>query len=571
MYKIFLGLILASSPIANAIEQILDLHSQIKINHDCSLNITESITVQVEHHQIKRGITRTIPINYQNYWGVRHSTDVHIQQILLDGLPVPYQSQIIGDSLFVKIGSPDKLVSLGEHTYQINYHVDRMLFFNQQIAELYFNVIGSDVNFPILQAKASLYLPQTVADQSIELAGYTGPTNSKQTNFYKWIDQDGAIQFQTTQRLRPQEAFTISVAFPKAILAWPPHRIQVGWFLKDNGLALILLFSLILLLIIAGKLFWQRYQNNPVITPRFSPPQDLLPWQLGYLYYLGHHPNIFTATLVDLAVKGYLTIQPQKTAAFNWLNPANLPGTTSYELIKSETPTEPAALYTKLTEALFPPQTTGSTTRLILEKNGSKTKTFEALLAPNPYQKQLRSMANSATFLLAIFNIVLAGLLLHLNHNWLVAITALLLSVLILICTSTFYTSYTGEAGQLQIETLGFKMYLETAEKKRLEKLNAPTQTIELYEKYLPYAIALGVDEQWSEAFGQLFAQIGAYQPYWYGRSRFYPKNINQFHSDLNSLASKKYYTGSSGQSTSKGGGGGYSGGGRGGGGIGGW
>src|SRR5690606_1583347 len=133
-----------------------------------------------------------------------------------------------------------------------------------------------------------------------------------------------------------------------------------------------------------------------------------------------------------------------------------------------------------------------------------------------------------------------------------------------------------------QIE--GFKLYLETAEKERLNMVGEPPMTVDRFERILPYAIALGVEKQWSEHFeGELARNAvsdierGAiYQPVWYsGGSDFSPGRISSSVSAAAAgmtaamVAAQPVQASSSGFSS--GGGGGSSGGGGGGGGGGGW
>jgi uncharacterized membrane protein YgcG len=124
-------------------------------------------------------------------------------------------------------------------------------------------------------------------------------------------------------------------------------------------------------------------------------------------------------------------------------------------------------------------------------------------------------------------------------------------------------------------EIEGFKMYLSVAEKNRLNTLYPPERTPELFEKYLPYALALDVEQQWAEQFSDVFAQSGLqnqnYSPSWYESSsgQFNPA---VFASGIGAGFASAIASASTSPSSSSGGdGGGSSGGGGGGGGGGGW
>lgn len=122
----------------------------------------------------------------------------------------------------------------------------------------------------------------------------------------------------------------------------------------------------------------------------------------------------------------------------------------------------------------------------------------------------------------------------------------------------------------------GFRMYLSVAEKDRLNALNPPEETPQLFEKYLPYAIALGVEQKWAEKFSNILANASmsgqAYAPTWYYGPHWGSGNLTGFSSHLGTSFSHAIAAASSAPgSSSGGGGGGFSGGGGGGGGGGGW
>jgi len=124
----------------------------------------------------------------------------------------------------------------------------------------------------------------------------------------------------------------------------------------------------------------------------------------------------------------------------------------------------------------------------------------------------------------------------------------------------------------------GFKQFLVATEKDRLNMLNPPERTPELFEKYLPYALALGVEQRWAEQFSDVLADVsatggaGGYSPSWYSGIATGLASASEFSSSFSNsftdaLSSSAPSSGSGGGS----GGGGSSGGGGGGGGGGGW
>ena len=136
---------------------------------------------------------------------------------------------------------------------------------------------------------------------------------------------------------------------------------------------------------------------------------------------------------------------------------------------------------------------------------------------------------------------------------------------------------YTPEGLEIKKQIEGFKLFLKTTEEERLKIIGTPpTKTPELYETYLPYAIALGVEQQWSRQFAPLFERMAeqgnSYMAVWITGGRFDTFNTNTFASGISSSISSSIASSSSPPGSSSGSGGrGSSGGGGGGGGGGGW
>lgn len=119
----------------------------------------------------------------------------------------------------------------------------------------------------------------------------------------------------------------------------------------------------------------------------------------------------------------------------------------------------------------------------------------------------------------------------------------------------------------------GFRMYLDVAEREDLNRVKGPPLSPQLFESYLPAALALGVEQAWAERFADVFRmQAPNYQPGWYAGPGWNVHNLGSFSSNLSSSFSSAISSSATAPgSSSAGGGGGSSGGGGGGGGGGGW
>ena len=171
-----------------------------------------------------------------------------------------------------------------------------------------------------------------------------------------------------------------------------------------------------------------------------------------------------------------------------------------------------------------------------------------------------------------------------------------LAAVVLLVLSNVFFArilkARTPAGRKAMDEIEGFRLYLSIAEKDRMNLLNPPDRTPELFEKFLPYALALGVEQEWSEQFSEVFARMaaegtapeswrGGYHPAWYMGDSLRGFNTGAFASNLGSSLSGAISSASVAPGSRSGfggrggggsfGGGGGSGGGGGGGGGGGW
>lgn len=567
MKRLLLFLLLLTSKASESYkkpaELISDFHSKITIQPDATLTVTETITIQALHHKIKRGITRAFPTTYKTKYGGTVTAGFKVIEVLMDGRPCPYFITNATNGKIINTGD-DQFITKGLHTYQLTYETNRQLTFSKNWTELYFNIVGNNVIFPILKASATIYLPTTISPQQIELAGYTGFYGNKHTDYHAWISDPNICHFETTQPLLPQQSFTISVAFPtSSSICAPTFLTKLKWFIKDHLDLLILLICSLFLLLIYGLAWFNIVSKKPIIVPLFSPPDGMLPADCLYLYNKGFTNTALTTAIIDMAVHGCLKIKSQPGS---WLTG----GGTSFSLIKSiPIPATAIPKYTQLTEILF-----SKTTEISLDRSNYLTinKLLEQLkLITSNYNLYIKE--TSTTLIVGIISSIIASIWAFAVMQNELLLVFLTLIVGINIAAIYVLPDYTDAGKELYAKIAGFKMYLSYTEKDRFNRLNSPTMTIELFEKYLPYAIALGVDQHWTRAFNSIYIQANGttYHPTWWMHHRF---NIHSLNSELNhfntsinnAITTPKHAPGT----TSGRGGGGFSGGGGGGGGIGG-
>jgi uncharacterized membrane protein len=146
---------------------------------------------------------------------------------------------------------------------------------------------------------------------------------------------------------------------------------------------------------------------------------------------------------------------------------------------------------------------------------------------------------------------------------------AFLISAIIIIIFAPLMQKRSEKGHVIFRKILGFKMYMDKAEKYRQRYLEREN----VFERFLPYAIMFGITTQWIRKMKNIYGEeyFNSYHPAWYYGMGLATFNAESFGSQISQISSNMASTMSSAPSSSGHGGGGFSGGGGGGGGGGGW
>lgn len=619
-------------------EKILSFDSIIKINQDASMTVTENIRVRCLLHEIKRGIYRDFPTRYKDNYGNNYVVDFDVSEVLKDGQPEKYHFEELSNGRRVYIGKRDVYLEAGDYTYTIVYKTNRQLGFFKEFDELYWNVTGNGWIFPIERASATVELPLGAVEKIISSDAYTGPLGSRWKNFTVSTDNLGRVVFATTKPLEPRQGLTIIVSWAKGYVVEPTLETKTGYFIRDNrGLAVGIIGFLAL--IIYYLFVWSRFGRDPekgIIIPLYNPPDNISPAAARFIMKMGYDNKVFASAVINMAVKKYLTIDQQgskytlnRTGAPDSVLTAEEMAISRYLFYKDDKISLKSENYEYVGHAL---NNFKSSLSKIYEKVYFLTNaryfviglalSFFTVIVSGAFEsaeklpialfmcvwltiwtfgvtfllreviflwinasRQRALSARTATFGGAIFLSLFAipfligeafgiGILIF-------STSVVMLPVLIAIVfvNTLFYHLLKAPtvSGRRMMDRLeGFKTYLGVAEKERLNVLNPPEKTPELFERYLPYALALDVEQQWSEKFADVLNKAGqdgkTYTPSWYSGTAWASLGAANFASGLSgSLSSAISSSSHAPGSSSGGGGGGSSGGGGGGGGGGGW
>jgi uncharacterized membrane protein YgcG len=613
---------------SGASERILDFNSQIRVDPDGSMTVEEMIRVVCEGNQIKRGIFREFPTKYKDRYGNTVKVGFEVIDVLRDGRREPYHIEEVSNGKRVYIGQENVLLRPATYAYTIIYRTDRQLGFFRDFDELYWNVTGNNWSFPIDHARAVVALPSGA--KILDIAAYTGRPGETGKAFTTGFDENGNVTFATTRRLLPGEGLTIAVSWPKGIVAEPTSLNKAGHLLTDNRgvvAGLVGLFILSIYYLWA----WFRVGRDPAkgtIIPLFSPPKRFSPAAVRFVMRMGFDDKSFAAAVVNMAVKGFLTIKEDEDGVFTLAktgsgksnlsrgeervmhklfrtrgsirlknnNHAVIQGGISalkkslkmhFEKIyffRNSRYLLPGLILTLLTLGAVVLLATDMSKALFMTVWLSIWTTgtfFLVVAAAMAWKKALQRAGGSAAalgmtlFALPFLGGEIAGLWLFSSS---VSLLAALVLVVLLVVNVLFYhllKAPTLSGRKIMDEIEGFKLYLSVAEQERLNMLNPPDKTPELFERYLPYALALDVEHEWSEQFADVLAAAaagGGYQPAWYSGTSWSRMGASTLASNLgNSFAGAISSASSPPGSSSGSGGGGSSGGGGGGGGGGGW
>jgi len=617
---------------AHADERILAFHSDIAVDADASMQVDETIRVHAEGDQIRHGIYRDFPTLYKDRYGNSVHVEFDPQSVTRDGKNEPFHTENQINGVRVYFGSSDTLLDTGDYTYVFHYRTNRQLGFFDDFDELYWNVTGNGWDFPIDEASAAVTLPGSVAPSSLKVEAYTGEQGAKGRDYIASADAPSHATFRATRALASREGLTIVVGFPKGIVAAPTAGTRATWFLRDNGGVLV--GGIGLLLMWAYYFFeWVRVGRDPkagVIIPQYEAPDGLSPGTLRHVERMAYDNRCFAADLVDLAVRGRLEIRKEggsytltrKSSGTQDALPkpesgllSELLGSRStLELRQSEHTTIAAAIakhkdtlktndvgryFRTNSKLVIPgalialgallagvfvhgaaPQLAG--TGFMLVWLGGWSLGVGALVAS--VISAWRSPPGIGTYASAMFLTLfslpfIAGEVAGIGMFAMFTGVGLTIIAVLLVATNFAFFHWlkapTIEGRKLLDRIAGLRLYVGVAERDTLAAQKAPPMTVDEFQRFLPYALALDVEKTWADKFaaavGPAAAAAAASAIGWY-QGAGSSAGIGDFTSGLGSSLSSAISSSSTAPgSSSGGGGGGSSGGGGGGGGGGGW
>lgn len=299
-----------------AAEQILAFDSVGVFAPDGSMEVTETLAVQVTGNAIKKGIYRKMPFIWHRADNKDFRLKYSVKSVSRNGVNEPYATSLTMDHITIRIGSAERNLPAGVHTYKIVYTIQNHFSRFDEWDELYWNVTGNEWGFAIAQASFSLKFADAsgkifpVEFKSIDY--YTGVKGSKKHNARVLADN----KVFTTLPLAAGEGLTVAYTWDKSILAGAKapevfHKNSVAW-LPTAKTSWLLLFPVGIgaffigvrrrLTALAGGTLKQT------VIPLFSPPDNIMPGTLRYAWAKRYDTTAFAADLLNFVGKGVLDI-----------------------------------------------------------------------------------------------------------------------------------------------------------------------------------------------------------------------------------------------------------------------
>ncbi len=559
------GVILLLSTFASAKSwRISDFQDTINITADGTASIHEKINLVFigEWH----GIHRTIPVEYPGPRGTNYTLFFDVTGVTGDGgEKLKYESKVSNGFRDLKIYIPGATDTT--RTVEIDYVVRNGIRYFEDHDEFYWNVTGNDWPVPIDHAAAMVMFPNS-ASGSLRVQGFTGVYGSKDREVTAEVD-GATANFETTNPLPMRGGMTIDVYIPKGILAEPSAFTHFLWFIGSNPIVFLPFVTLAVMF----TLWWYKGRDPDAgvsVAPMYEPPAGFTPAEAGTLIDDSTDPRDITCTLVDLAVRGYVKIEETNDTTLMVFHHKDY----VFHLLKDREQWGQLAPHERvMLENVF---SGGTQTTLSSLKNRFytalpviKEDIMSALRKKGMY---LLDPDSANAYSLGALLLIAAPFALmqftgykNVLNSVPLLIGAGIISFVIWILFARQMSARTVQGARARVAVLGFQEFMNRVDADRLKRMPLDT-----FEKYLPFAMALGVEHQWARAF----AGIVQNPPTWYAGPG-YGTGFNPifFTNSMHSMATDMHQVfvsaprSSSGGSGFGGGGGGFSGGGFGGGG----
>ncbi len=516
-------------PLQAAAQRTLSIerfHAQILVLPSGELRVTENITARFQG--VWNGIYRTIPVRYETAQRLNYTLQLKIVSATDSaGQPLRYEQESENGYRKIKIWVPN--ATDATHTVVLQYRVPNGLRFFDEHDELYWNITGDAWDVPIENASAQIVLPAQA--QGVRATAYTGAYGSRAQEADIQIAGNG-VDVTARGILGFHEGLTAVVGWNPGLIARPSTADKAGSLLRSNLIFLVPLLALFIMWRV-----WRKHGKDPerrAIAPAYEPPDNMTPAEVGTL--VDHKPDLhdITATLVDLAVRGYLVIEERTDKVLGLFSSTGY----GFQLKKPRSEWNQLRPHErKMLDAVFESgdhvEDDDLKNRFYKDLPKIRNSLLDQLVERGHYKRRPDSVLGIYIGIAVASAMVVFGLGLLLN-KWsgidtpVAPIIAGLATAIIMVGFALVMPARTASGARALEQVLGFEEFLRRVESDRFERV---IKTPEMFEKFLPYAMALKVDKNWCRAFKDIYRE----PPNWYA-GRYDTFSIYAFNSSLHRM-----------------------------------
>ncbi|HOX96990.1 MAG TPA: DUF2207 domain-containing protein [bacterium] len=553
--------------------QITDYQVLIKpIANDYKIKVTEKING--DFYTLHHGIYRYMPVFMKDTAFTQARLLVNDVKVTIDsGFSHPYTYSDNGQ-IYLKIGDPDATFS-GPRLYNIDYTIVNggwRYFEDKQEAEIYWNAVGTD--WPVNIEKVSvIYDFSEWANFNLAEAPsacYTGVHGATGTDCTLRVDGQKLL-VESTRLLTPGEGLTVAVAVPLHLVPRPSTWEAMIFWIKGNGLAFIPYLWLLAMIYVWFKWGKDKKDERSLVV-EYTAVDQLPPATMYQVLKQRNNKDYLTAEIIYLATRKHIKIEKtEKTGFFggksddyaivllnkNYLTDQSLAGyqVMILDLLFHHNPERFVLSEVKNVMRATPTYYQKQFSAIQKEINREIKDGQYFVLTPNV------SLFITIGFLATLwFSMAFASVM----NEYLIPlylINLMIVSVLVFLIGFFGMAKYTDKGLDARWKLRGLEMYLKTAEAERFKF----GELTDLFEKLLPYAIAIGLLKKWLKIMGEIYKT----PPEWYNDKDFATMgmaglagSLNDMGNSISRAMSDARSSGSSGGGSSGGGGGGGGGGG---------
>ncbi len=513
--SLLLLLVLASAPSFARSWHIARFDARCTVAEDGTVLVEEEIHPRFQGTY--NGILRDIPVEYPGPDGTNYRLLVKVQSVTDEnGAPIKFEQssrnqRVAGGAVhqFLVL----KIYAAGtdtERTVRISYRVQNSIRYFKDFDEFYWNVTGLDWLVPMDAATATVALPATAAGQ-LQAKAYTGTYGSRGQD--ATVTLDGAnISFDANHSLPPRNGLTIDVRIPKGVLTPPSALTRVMWFVSGNPGVFLPVWAFLVMFVI----WWFKgrdAESGLSVAPMYEPPPGMTPAEAGTLITDNIESRDITCTVIDLAVKGYIKIIETESKVLLFTHKDYI-----LRLMKPRGEWQGLAAHEEeILNNIFPEVTAEETTlsslknRFYIALPSIREEIIGALRAKDLYSTDPETAKGL---------MVTGALVIALPFLWLqmtgrirlfgaptVLVAGIFISAIIVYFFGRHLSAKTVRGARTRVQCLGFKEFLTRVDGDRIKRMPPDT-----FERFLPYAMAFGVEQHWAQAFQGIITE----PPTWY-------------------------------------------------------